>query len=147
MENDVTITPHCNNAQAEGTDRYASRYSEGAFFEKILKYGRQAGVAVIYAALLLYYLVQKPGLPWKVKLTIFGALGYFILPFDVIPDFIVGLGYADDLTVLIGVLTCCYMYIDDTVREQARAKVNEWFGEAHQGIGAVDRLMSKKSAA
>ena len=146
MENDVTITSHCNNS-SEGPERYASNFSEGAFFEKILRYGRQAGVAVVYATLLLYYLVQKPGLPWKVKLTILGALGYFILPFDVIPDFIVGLGYGDDITVLIGVLTCCYMYIDDTVRERARAKVNEWFGEAHHGIGAVDRLMSKKNTA
>ncbi len=131
----------------QSTERYASNFSDEAFFEKILNYGRQAGVAVIYAALLLYYLVQKPGLPWKVKLAIFGALGYFILPFDVIPDFIVGLGYSDDLTVLLGVLTCCYMYVDDHVREQARAKVSEWFGESHQSIGAIDRITNRKSPA
>lgn len=147
MENDVKNTSHYSNATVQGTERYASGFSDSAFFEKILKYGKQAGVAVVYAALLLYYLVQKPGLPWKVKLTIIGALGYFILPFDVIPDFIVGLGYGDDLAVLIGVLTCCYVHIDDQVREQARAKVSEWFGEAHQSIGVVDRMMNKKTTA
>ena len=31
---------------------------------------------------------------------IVGALGYFILPIDLVPDLIAGLGYTDDLAVI-----------------------------------------------
>jgi uncharacterized membrane protein YkvA (DUF1232 family) len=130
-----------------GAGHYASYYSEGGFIEKARRYGRQAGVAVIYAGLLLFYLLKRPGLPWKVRLAIAGALGYFILPLDTLPDFIVGLGYSDDLSVLLGVLACCYMHVDDGVRERARAKIKEWFGERCDGAMAVDSILGARSAA
>ena len=38
--------------------------------------------------------------PWKTIAAITGAIIYFVSPIDVIPDFIVGLGYADDLVVI-----------------------------------------------
>ena len=34
------------------------------------------------------------------KAYIVGALGYFILPIDLVPDLIAGLGYTDDLAVI-----------------------------------------------
>ncbi len=34
-----------------------------------------------------------------VRATLFGALAYFILPIDVIPDILLGLGYTDDAAV------------------------------------------------
>jgi uncharacterized membrane protein YkvA (DUF1232 family) len=153
MENDVKNNPEYINGNffiyqsAQGAGRYAPHFSDGAFFEKARRYGRQAGVAVIYAGLLLFYLLKKPDLPWKVRLTIAGALGYFILPFDVLPDFIVGLGFSDDLSVLMGVLACCYVHVDDGVRERARAKVKEWFGEHCDGTGVVDGILGARSAA
>lgn len=83
----------------------------------------------------------------KVRLIIPGGLGYFILPIDVIPDFIVGFGYTDDLSVLIGVLACCYVHVDDAVRTQAHAKIREWFGEEKQGFGIIDRVVTRGSMA
>lgn len=38
--------------------------------------------------------------PWKVKAIIAFAILYFISPFDLVPDWIVGFGLLDDLTVV-----------------------------------------------
>jgi uncharacterized membrane protein YkvA (DUF1232 family) len=38
------------------------------------------------------------------RLLIIGALVYFVLPTDLTPDFIPGIGYIDDLAVIMGVL-------------------------------------------
>lgn len=41
-----------------------------------------------------------PHLPWKSLLSIVGSILYFINPFDVVPDFIPGVGLIDDITLL-----------------------------------------------
>ena len=109
---------------------YEKNYSEASFREKIRKYGKIAGSKVVYQALLLYYAATKPSTPLQVKLFIFGALGYFILPIDVIPDFIVGLGYTDDVAVILGVIKACHMYIDEECKTKASLKIKEIFGDS-----------------
>ena len=56
-----------------------------------------------------------------VRATLFGALAYFVLPFDIIPDFLLGLGYTDDAAVLLAAFTTCKTYITDDHRAKARA--------------------------
>lgn len=48
----------------------------------------------------VYYCAMDPETPGKVKLILFGALAYFILPFDLVADFMPLVGFADDATVL-----------------------------------------------
>lgn len=103
-------------------------YSEEKFWSKIKKFATKAGQSVVYASLLLYYTLQKPELPKKAKVTIIAALGYFILPFDFIPDLVAGIGYTDDLGALIFALVQVAMHIDDGVKNQAREKLTHWFG-------------------
>ncbi len=104
------------------------KFSVEAFWNKVKHVAIKAGHSVIYASLLLFYVLQKPGVPKRVKLTIIGALAYFIAPIDAIPDFIAGLGYTDDLGALTAALVQTAMHVDEEVKEQARTKLGEWFG-------------------
>ena len=71
-------------------------YSEESFFDKILKYAKVIGVNLIFKALQLYYVLQKPDVPAADKGIIIAALGYLISPLDFIPDPIPVAGYTDD---------------------------------------------------
>jgi len=104
-------------------------YSDSKFWDKLKKYAKKAGASVVYAVLLLYYTLQKPEVPAKTKAVIIGALGYFILPLDLIPDFAVGIGYTDDLGALGLALFQVAMYIDDDIKNKAKTKLKEWFGD------------------
>ncbi len=112
---------------------YEKNYSEASFWDKIRKYGNIAGSKVVYQALLLYYAAIKPTTPLQVKLFIFGALGYFILPVDMLPDVIVGLGYTDDVAVILGVIKACQAHIDEECKTKALSKTREIFGDSASG--------------
>jgi uncharacterized membrane protein YkvA (DUF1232 family) len=104
-------------------------YSESSLWEKIKKFSKAAGVKVVYAALLLFYIMNDKGVGIKTKISIAAALGYFILPTDAIFDLTPLIGYTDDLGVLIFVLTQVTSNITPEVKENARKKLNYWFGE------------------
>ena len=72
-------------------------------------------------AVAAFYCAIDGATPLPVRATLFGALAYFILPFDVIPDFLLGLGYTDDAAVLLTAFTTCKTYITDDHRAKARA--------------------------
>lgn len=52
-------------------------------------------------AVAAWYCAFDPATPIRVRGILIAALAYFILPFDIIPDFILGVGFTDDLTVLV----------------------------------------------
>ena len=47
-----------------------------------------------------YYAALDRRTPFHVRATLIGALAYFVLPFDAIPDMMPLLGFADDAAVL-----------------------------------------------
>ncbi|MCR9196410.1 MAG: YkvA family protein [Hyphomonas sp.] len=67
-----------------------------------------------------YYCAIDPETPAKVKLVLFTALGYFVLPVDAIPDVLTGLGFTDDATVLATALGLVGAHIREPHREAAR---------------------------
>ena len=111
-------------------DTHRKNYSEDAFWSKIKKYAKRTGLEGIRNALRLFYVLQRPDLPPKVKMTIIGALGYFISPLDLIPDILPVVGFTDDLSVLAAAIAIAAYYIDDDVKEKADKKLAEWFGSA-----------------
>lgn len=72
-----------------------------------------------------YYAAIDPEVPFRVRATLMGALFYFVTPIDIIPDFIVGLGFSDDATVLIGAITMVAAHITDRHRAKAKAALAE----------------------
>jgi uncharacterized membrane protein YkvA (DUF1232 family) len=72
-------------------------------------------------AVAAFYCATDSATPLPVRATLFGALAYFVLPIDMIPDFLVGLGYTDDAAVLLAAFTTAKTYIADQHRAKARA--------------------------
>ncbi len=104
-----------------------NQYSEEKFFSKIRKACLKAGRDVIEKALWLFYVLQKPEVPFHAKQIVVSALAYFICPIDLIPDALLPLGYTDDLTVLSGALLTVAMHIDQSVKMQTQQKLADWF--------------------
>lgn len=67
-----------------------------------------------------YYCALDRETPLRVRASLLGALGYFVLPLDGIPDFILGLGFTDDAAVIMGVLALMRAHITDEHRSAAR---------------------------
>ncbi len=67
-----------------------------------------------------FYCAMDGKSPAFVKAVLFGALAYFIMPADVIPDFIAGLGFTDDASVLMAAIATAKKYITEEHRQKAR---------------------------
>lgn len=102
-------------------------FKEPTFWEKVAEVAKKAGVKVIYPALLLYYVMKAESTSAKDKTIIAGALAYFVSPVDIIPDVLPGIGFADDLVILLFVLKIVRDNITDEIKSQAKAKLGDWF--------------------
>ena len=49
---------------------------------------------------LFWRLLGDTRVPWKPKIMLLAVAVYFLMPFDVVPDFIPGLGQIDDLVLI-----------------------------------------------
>ena len=101
--------------------KYANKFSQSDFVEKIANIAKRAGAKLVYAALILYYTLQSDKVSAANKAMIIGALGYMISPLDVIPDAIPIAGLTDDLAVLLFVLK--------KVWTEAKERLSKWFDE------------------
>lgn len=106
-----------------------SQYSENAFWEKVKAYAKVAGKGALEPALKMYYAAMDSDTPAWAKTTIIGALGYFISPIDVIPDLLPGVGYTDDVGVLIAAAAAVAAHIKAEHIEHAKTTLKQWFGE------------------
>ncbi len=109
--------------------KYSENYNDADFWSKITGVLKSAGKEVIYNALLLYYVMTDSDCPMTIKATvIIVALGYFISPVDLIPDFIPVLGFTDDLGVLLVAVKAVSSFVDPKIKRLAKNKLDELFG-------------------
>ena len=113
-------------------EKYQEHYSEPKFAGKLAKVAKSAGRKMVYAALLLYYVLKSPSVQKGDKTTIIGALGYFILPLDILPDFIPMVGFTDDLSAILLALHAVWKNITPEIKAMAAAKASELFGDFNQ---------------
>ena len=102
---------------------YEKHYSEDSLWDKISRYAKAAGGQVLEKVLLLYY--AFPSAPKWAQGVIVGALGYFIMPLDAVPDFTPVVGYSDDLVALTAAVTAVGMVIDSKVKKKAASKLRD----------------------
>jgi len=74
----------------------------------------------------VYRLVLKhPQTPWVAKLFLGLAVGYLLLPFDLIPDFIPVIGQLDDVVIIPVLLYLALLFIPKSIIQSCREQVRE----------------------
>jgi uncharacterized membrane protein YkvA (DUF1232 family) len=77
-----------------------------------------------------YYCAFDKQTPRHVQASLLGAIAYFILPFDFVPDMLPMLGFTDDAAVLATAIRLVAGHITQEHREAARAVLKRGVGEA-----------------
>ena len=72
-------------------------------------------------AVAAFYCATDAKTPTHAKAVLFAALAYFVLPIDMIPDFVAGLGFTDDAAVLFAAMSTLSPYLNETHTARARA--------------------------
>ena len=128
MDNGIIL-----NKFRENLKKYSEDFSSGKLWEKLKESASKLGVKVVYTALQLYYLTLDPKVSLADKAIITAALGYLILPLDLVPDFMPA-GFLDDGIILAWALKQMNAAISDETRAQALAKLREWFPNADLSV-------------
>ena len=68
----------------------------------------------------VYFCAMDPATPLQVKAILFGALAYFILPTDLLPDIMPLLGFGDDAAVLYAAIRSVLPHIKPEHRLRAK---------------------------
>jgi uncharacterized membrane protein YkvA (DUF1232 family) len=76
-------------------------------------------------AVAAYYCAFDRETPMRARATLFGALAYFVLPFDLAPDLLPIIGFTDDAAVLALALRTVFAHIKPEHREAARRALTE----------------------
>ena len=72
-----------------------------------------------------YFCAIDPRTPLRARAILYAALAYFILPFDLIPDFIFGIGFTDDMAVLVTAIGLIRNHMTDEHRAMAHEAIGK----------------------
>src|SRR5580765_3696591 len=76
-----------------------------------------------------YYCAFDKDTPRHVQAALLGAIAYFILPFDFVPDMLPILGFTDDAAILATAIRIVASHIKPEHREAARAALKRGVAE------------------
>ncbi len=118
----------------DNSEKLKKWYSDSQMDEKISSVAKKAGGIIIYPAILLYNVLKSPQTPLQDKMFIIAPLAYFILPADIIPDFIAGMGLVDDGLAIIKSLQTISSSITIEIQEATKLQCEEIFGELDEDL-------------
>ena len=76
-------------------------------------------------AVAAYYCARDPQTPTQVKAVLFGALAYFILPTDLVPDILTAFGFVDDAAIMTYAYRRVAEYVTDAHRAKAQTAIEQ----------------------
>ncbi|WP_235548849.1 YkvA family protein [Paenibacillus sp. Soil522] len=104
-----------------GDHEKQTKYVEEGFWAKVKRHA--AKVPFAKEVVTLYYCSADPKTPLTAKVTAIGALAYWILPIDLIPDFLPVAGFVDDATAVL----IAYKAISGQITDDHREKAEQFF--------------------
>ena len=122
----------------ESFQNYEKYYDEEKLLSKLKTTVFKLGEKVVLRILMLYYLLGSGKVPLKIRLLIVAALGYFVLPADLISDFIPALGFSDDIAFLTYAFNQASHYADETIKKKAEQKLKSWRPGKEKKANATD---------
>ena len=121
---------------------YEKHFSESELWNKVTKIGKSIGATLMYPVLLLFNLLKSSETDLKEKTMIIGALGYFILPVDLLPDAIAGVGFTDDIAALSAIISALASCVTLEIQEQSKQKCHDLLGDIDdRAIDSVTELI------
>lgn len=111
------LIPQDPEAFARNKDRVERR-----FWAKLRRNLQQ--IPFFEEAVAAYYCTRDPETPMQVKAVLLAALAYFIIPTDMVPDFLAGFGFTDDAAVLYAAIRSVTAHVNDRHRAAARAALD-----------------------
>lgn len=105
-------------------------FSLRGFWNVVGKLSKRGGRQLLSSALTLYFCLRDPATPTWAKSVIVGALGYLVLPMDFIPDAIIGAGFTDDWSVILGAIASVIAHIKDEHKAKASGLAERLLGKS-----------------
>src|ERR1043166_2050126 len=96
------------------------------FWVKVKRFG--AGLPFVADLLAAYSCAFDRDTPFQVKAALVGALAYFVLPFDAVPDLLPMIGFTDDAAGLATAVRLVAGHITPLPRAAARAALARGLG-------------------
>lgn len=104
-------------------------YSSARLWPTLLRAAKTASSKGLEAALTLFYCLMDRDTPTWARSVIIGALGYLILPADLLPDLLPALGFTDDWSALLAAIGVVYKHVKPAHRDKARDQVSRLLSE------------------
>lgn len=99
---------------------YDEERVEANFWPKLKRVA--SGVPGVSDILALYFYMNSDKAPLQHKVSILATLAYFIMPLDLLPDFMAALGYTDDVAVALGLIK----FIGSDIMKPYRLYARKW---------------------
>ena len=97
---------------------FTAFYSKGRFLRFLSK--TKGKLHFLPKLLAIFYSIQDKDTPRMVRLVLMGAIGYVILPIDIVPDILPVAGWIDDAAVVAAALKFAAAYIKPEHKEKVR---------------------------
>jgi uncharacterized membrane protein YkvA (DUF1232 family) len=125
----MSTTADAPGAGPAGTDQLPvplTPREERRFWRKLARtIGRVSFAEDLVAA---FYCALDRQTPGYVRATLLGAIAYFVLPADAVPDILAAVGFTDDAAVLAAAVAAIGRHMREEHREAARKRLDQLLG-------------------
>ena len=118
--------------------QYIKYFDEIQLFGKLGVVGKKLGSKVVFYVLIMAILIGDTKIPLKVRLVFMAALGYLILPTDLVADLLPAIGFTDDIAFLSFAISNAREYITPEVKDKAKQKLGQWVNKEAEDAEIVD---------
>ncbi|EKY4875967.1 TPA: YkvA family protein [Vibrio alginolyticus] len=120
----MTTSMSVNSASDDVLDQTMQAPDEKTFWRKMKGSVKKAGEEIAVMGIKSWLAMADSNTSVRHKAILGGALAYFVLPTDMVPDVLAGVGFTDDMAALTLAANSVGNAITDEHEEQAREKLN-----------------------